>query len=358
MKRFVPVLLVIVLLVAIMVFELFRHLGAFRKIAPHFAGTCVAVPLDGSAEDILIDRGSQTAYLSVLDRRAVIAGQDATGTILKVDLDQKTLKPVAAIAEVPEGFRPHGLSLFTDSDDSQRLFVVNHPAGKPHTIEIFEREKKGSFQHAETVTNPWLLDPNAVVAVGPRQFYVVNMFGSPPGVRRALEFAFRLASASIVYYDGETMREVAEPVALGTGIAASADGGRVYVNEANAQRIRVYARDSASGDLELFQNVKIFSAGDNLRIAEDGAIWVAAHPRLSQLIRNLRDPKELAPTQVLRIAADPQTPDRLAEIYMNDGTEISAGSVAAVLGQRMLIGSLTEHKVLDCSLPFVFRDGQ
>jgi hypothetical protein len=43
---------------------------------------------------------------------------------------------------------------------------------------------------------------------------------------------------------------------------------------------------------------------------------------------------------------------------MNDGGEISAGSVAAVLEKRMLIGSLTEHKMMECTLPWVFRDGE
>jgi arylesterase/paraoxonase len=262
------------------------------------------------------------------------------------------------VSGAPAGFRPHGLSLYTDADGGQRLFVINHPGDQPHTVEIFERAKDGTFQHSETITNPLLLDPNAIVAVGPRQFYVVNRFGSPPGIRRAFEFALRLASASIVYFDGEAMREVAEPVALGMGIAASADGGRVYVSEANAHRLRVYSRDSASGDLELFQNINVYSASDNLSIAEDGAIWVAAHPRPIQLIRHLHDAKELSPTQVLRIAADPQTEDRITEIYMNDGSEISAGSVAVMFEKSMLIGSLTEPKILECSLPWVFRDGE
>jgi arylesterase/paraoxonase len=104
--------------------------------------------------------------------------------------------------------------------------------------------------------------------------------------------------------------------------------------------------------------VNIYSAGDNLSIAEDGAIWIAAHPRPIQLIRHLKDPSELSPTQVIRVAADPQTEDRITEIYMNDGGEISAGSVAAVLEKRMLIGSLTEHKMMECTLPWVFRDGE
>lgn len=355
MRRVFLVSLIVVTLLAIFVVEGFRHAGAFRKIAPHFAGTCQAVPLPGSAEDIQIDRAGRLAYLSVLDRRAVFDGKDVSGTILKVDLNARRLGAVPALANAPADFRPHGLSLYIAPDGSQRLFVISRAPGKPPTVEIFERGAAGRFAHLETLHNPLLLDPDAIVAVGPRQFYVANLFGAPPGFQRVAEVLFRRAIADIVYYDGDAMRVVGDALALGAGIAATADGGRVYVSEANAHRLRVYSRDSATGDLELFQNVRIPSAGDNLNVAEDGAIWVTAHPNALKLVRHLRDPRERAPTQILRIAADPQAPDRIGEVYMNDGTEISAGSVAAVLGKRMLIGSLTEHKILDCSLPWTFR---
>jgi hypothetical protein len=34
-------------------------------------------------------------------------------------------------------------------------------------IEIFERGRDGTFQRGETIVNPWLVDPNAIAAVGP-----------------------------------------------------------------------------------------------------------------------------------------------------------------------------------------------
>ncbi len=351
MKRALPVLVVVLTLIAIMVFEVFRHAGAFRNIRPHFAGSCQSVPLAGSAEDIQIDRAAGLAYLSVLDRRAVFDGQDVRGTILKIDPNAAEPSAAAALTTVPDDFRPYGLSLFTAVDGSQRLFVISHPRDKPHTVEIFERAADGRFAHLETIHNPWLLDPHAIVAVGSRQFYVVNLFGAPPGVQRVIEVLFRRALANIAYYDGDAMRAVADPVALGAGIAASADGGRVYVSEANAHRLRVYSRDSATGELTLYQNVNIYTAGGNLNVAEDGAIWVAGHPKVVQLVRHWRDARELAPTQILRVAADPQTPKRVSEVYLNDGKEIAAGSVAAVLGNRLLIGAIMEERILDCRLP-------
>lgn len=350
MKRRVAILLIVVALLAVLVFDALVKGGVFVKIAPHFAGTCQSVPLPGSAEDIQVDRAAGIAYLSVLDRRAVLAGQDVHGTILKVDLNAESLGAVAGVSNAPPDFRPHGLSLYTADDGSQRLFAISHPADKPHTVEIFERGADGLFAHLETIHNPLLVNPNAIVAVGPRQFYVANYSGRPRGMARFFEIYFRRALSEIVYFDGDAMRAVDEPIALGTGIAASADRGRIYVSEASARRLRVYARDSETGDLALVEYVDIKAAGDNVNVAEDGGIWIAAHPKPYRLLKHIQNPAIKAPTQILRVAADPQTEDRVTEVYLDDGDEISAGTVAAVLGQRLLIGSLTDHKILVCQI--------
>lgn len=372
MKRSASIFLVILALLAVLTFDILIKAGAFVRIEPHFAGTCEPLPLPGSAEDIQIDRAAGVAYLSVLDRRAVLEGKDVSGTILRLpmlasgvmveytdlqgapavtEVNFGSLDVVSAVTNVPQGFLPHGLSLYSPQDAPQRLFAINHPAGKPRTVEIFERGTDGLFAHVETIHNPLLVDPNAIVAVGPRRFYVANFSGAPPGIERFIEMFFGRALAVIVYFDGDAMRAVDEPIALGTGIAASADGGRVYVSEANAHRVRVYSRDSATGDLTLFEYVDIHLAGDNLNVAEDGAIWVAAHPKPYMLLKHLQDPARHSPTQILRVAADPLAENRIKEIYLNAGEEISAGSVAAVLGNHLLIGSITEHKVLVCRLP-------
>lgn len=351
MRSRVAILLIVVGLIAVLVFHALVKAGALVRIEPHFAGTCEKVPLSGSAEDIQVDRATGHAYLSVLDRRAVIEGKDVTGTILSVDLNAQALAAAEAITGAPPDLRPHGLSLYAPPDGAKRLFVISHPRDKPHTVEIFELGSDGLFAHVETIHNPLLVAPNAIVAVGPRQFYVANFSGAPPGVGRFMEMYFGRALAEIVYFDGEVMRPVDEPIALGTGIAASADGGRVYVSEASARRMRIYSRDSETGDLALVEYVDLNTIPDNLNVAEDGAIWIAAHPKPYQLLKHLQDPSRQAPTQVLRVAADPQAENRMQVIYLNTGEEISAGSVAALLGKRLLIGSITEHEILDCRLP-------
>jgi arylesterase/paraoxonase len=351
MRRAAAGLLIVLALLAALVFHALVKARAFARTEPHFTGACEPLPLPGSAEDIQIDRETGLAYLSVLDRNAVRKGGDATGTVLAVDLDAETLAVVEAVTGAPADFRPHGMSLYTAPDGSQRLFVISHPQGKPHTVEVFERGADGLFEHLETLHNPLLFAPNAIVAVGPRQFYVANFSGASPGIERFIEMYFGRALAEIVYFDGDVMRAVDAPIALGTGIAASADGGRVYVSEANAQRLRIYSRDSETGDLVLVEYVDIHTVPDNLNVAEDGAIWIAAHPKPYQLLKHLQDPARQSATQVLRVASDPQAENRIQEIYLNAGDEISAGSVGAVSGKQLLIGSITEHKILVCNLP-------
>jgi len=351
MRRSVFILLIVLALLVVLTFDILIKAGAFVRIEPHFAGTCEPLALPGSAEDIQVDRAAGLAYLSVLDRRAVRQGKDVVGTIVAVDLNAEALGISPVLVDAPADFRPHGLSLYSPPDGPQRLFAISHPLSKPHTVEIFERGADGLFHHLETFHNPLLVDPNAIVAVGPRQFYVANFSGASPGIERFMEMYFGRALAEIVYFDGEVMRAVDEPIAFGTGIAASADGGRVYVSEANARRLRIYSRDSETGDLALVEDVDIDTIPDNLNVAEDGAIWIAAHPKPYQLLKHLRDPARQSATQVLRVAGDPQAENRIQEIYLNAGDAISAGSVAALLGKRLLIGSMIEPELLDCRLP-------
>lgn len=350
-RRIFAVLAIILVALALVTLDVLSHFGVFRKLEPNFAGTCESLPLSGSAEDIQIDRNAGIAYLSVLDRRGQIEGRDVRGTVLNLAIDSRPYSTTPALIDAPPDFRPHGMSLYTAPDGSQHLFVLSHPPGAPHTVEVFLRNADGHFAHTETIHNPLLFSPNAIVAVGERQFYVANDSGARGKFERTTEILFRRALSNIAYYDGTTMRVVDDALGAGTGIAASADGGRVYLSEFSAHRVRTYSRDSATGDLDVLEAIDVYSAPDNLNVAEDGAIWVAAHPSELKVIQHFRNARKLAPTQVLRIAADPATSPRIGEVYLNDGSEISAGSVAAVAGNHLLIGAITDPKILICRLP-------
>ena len=56
-----------------------------------------------------------------------------------------------------------------------------------------------------------------------------------------------------------------------------------------------------------------------------------------------------APSQVLRIDVSAEKPE-IQEIYLNAGQQISTGSVGATYGNKLLIGSITDRKLLICEM--------
>lgn len=352
LRRIVASAAILALLVAAAALFLLNRTGAFVRLSPHFAGSCESLAVPGSSADIRIDRATGAAYLSVLDRRQPAPeSSDTTGTVLRLDDPESSPRVAApALNDVPPGFRPRGLSLYAAPDGRQWLFALSDPPGAPHTVEIFLRAGDGRFSHHETLHNPLLFSPHSIVAVGERQFYVTNDSGARTGFERLTERAFGRALSALVYYDGSAMRVVDGAVAGGTGIAASADGGRIYVGQSGTRSLRVYARDSATGELTPVEDINIYSTPDGLDVAEDGAIWVAAHPNALEFARHLEDARRRAATQVLRVSADPMSERRLGEVYLSRGDELSAGSIAAATGDGFLLGAVLDPKVLACHL--------
>jgi arylesterase/paraoxonase len=102
--------------------------------------------------------------------------------------------------------------------------------------------------------------------------------------------------------------------------------------------------------LRYAETIPLGSSPDNITTDESGNLWIAAHPKLLSLMRAFRNASSVAPTQVFEVLPGAQDPGRVSEVYLNRGEELSAGSVAAVHGGRMLIGSVIEPRLLDCRL--------
>ena len=183
--------------VVVVLLDFMRHGGQFRTLKPHTPGVCTPVPLTASAEDIQIDRARGIAYLSLLDRRAGMQGIETQGDLYALDLNTEPLQGDSALARVPSGFHPHGLSLYRVGDGSLRLFAISHPKGQPHTVEIFEQGTEGGFRPVATITDPALRSPNAIAAIGARQFYVANDSGAHNAWQRFSELVLRRGLAEI-----------------------------------------------------------------------------------------------------------------------------------------------------------------
>ena len=131
----------------------------FHAFDPGFAGTCAAVSIAGSSEDIQVDAQRGLAYLSVLDRASLARHEQVDGTVMLLDLNLAEPAPRAAMAYDPPGFRPHGLSVFTRGGEPARLFAISHRPDGSHAVEIAEQDANGAFVPKESVTDPAFVQP-------------------------------------------------------------------------------------------------------------------------------------------------------------------------------------------------------
>lgn len=87
-----------------------------------------------------------------------------------------------------------------------------------------------------------------------------------------------------------------------------------------------------------------------MEIDEDGELWIGAHPQLLTTAKHFKDPMTPSPSQVIHVTPREGGGYDVEEVYLDEGDEISASSVAAARGSRLLIGAIFEAKFLDCRL--------
>lgn len=324
------------------------RMNAFTSVEGEIPWACESISLPGSAEDIVIDRMRGVAYLSVLDRRALLSNRNIRGVILALDLETDPVGVFLPLSETPSHLHPHGLSLYQDAAGNTRLFVINHPRERgqgPEAVEIFERRDDGLLHHVRTVSSPLLNSPNDIQATGPEQFIAVNDTGAVNRFQRIQEFLVGAGLARAVVYDGRVMRVAADGLAGGAGIAQAGD--RFIISETQGKRLRIMTADAA-GNLTEYSRVPMPAFPDNIDVDATGKLWVAEHPNGMALGRHFGDKDYPAPSRFYRLDADGSGLELMAA---DSGLRHPAGSVAARYGDRLLLGSITATKVLVCQMP-------
>jgi arylesterase/paraoxonase len=342
-------LLLVVLLVAAWLARTLWLAGVFRTLEPHFAGHCTEVAGIPGPEDLTIHPRTGVAYVSACDRFAVERGESPRGALYAYPLDSPSPSPVNLTSAELTDACPHGISLHVAPDGNDRLFVIVH-RGERHSIEVYDLEGE-RLVHRESLADPLLVSPNDLAAVGREELYVTNDHGWPPGFARTLEEWLRLPLATVVRWDGARFSKVASGIRVANGIQAGADGRTLFVAGSLDRAVYVYERDDASGALAHREKVPVGTVPDNLELDAEGALWIGAHPKALELVRYRNGRAPRAPSQVVRAGREADGRWTVEEVFLDTGETLSASSVAAVHGDRLLIGGIYEPRLLDCRLP-------
>jgi arylesterase/paraoxonase len=337
------------LVVAGFLVKTFYDAGEFRDLKPHFNGQFVSIAGVFSSEDITIHQKSGMAFISSADRRAQWSegGRPRQGAIYGFDLNSGNPELVDLTAEFSKEFNPHGIGLWV-MEDKLAVFVVNH-SREGHFVEIFDyREDK--LVHRESVTGPLMHSPNDVLPVSDDAFYVTNDHGNSSELGRLAEEYLQLARSFVLYYDGNSFRIVAKQLSYANGINMSPDGKTVYVAATVGQKICVYDRAAHSGDLTLRDTIELETGVDNVEIDANGDLWIGSHPKLLTFVKYSQDPKNISPSQVLKVAIEENGGHTVEEIYLCNGKHLSGSSVAAVFKDKLLIGSVFDDHFLLCRI--------
>ncbi len=349
MKRGLLITLLILILLSVgWVVELLWSAGQFKKIDSHFIGECNPVAGLIGPEDITIHPKTGIAYISACDRRAVSSGKPGKGGIFAYDLNTAEPKLINLTPDADPDFQPHGISLYSEEGGRAVLFSVNHQGGK-HKIEIYDL-KNGQLYHTKTLSDPTLVSPNDLVAVGPDKFYVTNDHRYASGIKRTMEEYLKLRLSNVLFYTGSKFIEAASGIGYANGINLSTDGRILYLCAVTERSLYVYDRNTTTNKISYREKIKLNTGVDNIEIDNAGSLWIGAHPKLLSFVKHSKDHTQISPSQILHLVPRSDGGYEITEMYLNTGEEISGSSVCAVGNNRMLIGSVFDPKFLDCQI--------
>ncbi|XP_070767601.1 serum paraoxonase/arylesterase 2-like isoform X2 [Enoplosus armatus] len=324
---------------------------ASRELVQNHLPNCVALKnLDYGSEDITI-LGDGLAFISTGLKYPGLPSSDVPGKIFSLDMQDSRMKPVEL--RMPrnfdlESFNPHGISVYTDPNDTIYLFVVNHPELKSQ-VELFRFvEDDLSLVHLKTIKHELLHSVNDIVAVGVDSFYATNDHYFTNEILKGLvETLLAQPWANVVYYSPEEVKVVSEGYYFANGINISPDKRHIYVVDLLDHNVHVLERKEDNA-LVSVKSVAVGSLCDNVEVdPETGDLWLGCHPNGWKAF--IFDPKDPPGSEVINIQNIHSDQPVVTQVYADDGHVIIGSSVAATYGGKLLIGSVF-HKAMCCDL--------
>jgi arylesterase / paraoxonase len=229
------------------------------------------------------------------------------------------------------------------TDSTYKIMAINHtPQG--HFIEIFKLNGE-QLTFEKTLTDASMISPNDVVMIDENRFYFTNDHKYTKGFGRYIEDYAGYAASNVIFFDGENYREVAKGIAYANGINFDAKRNLLFVASPRKFLIKVFSVKT-NGDLEFIEDIDCNTGVDNIEFDTEGNLWVGAHPNLLRFAAYAKGKEDTSPSEIIKITYKNKNNYTVETIYMEDGSEMSASTVAAPFGNFLITGNVMDDEFL------------
>jgi len=342
MKILKRVLLIALVLVLLFIGYIFISTGYFRTIENKFDGEIVkSISLPG-AEDITVSLRDSFAIVSSTNRASYPAEKEEEGGLYLMELNSGDFNIKHLTKSYTNSFAPHGISMIK-KDSIYSVMAINHTL-KGHSIEVFDLKNK-MLKHRKTLTDTTMVSPNDLVMIDENSFYFTNDHGHTQGLVRLLEDYVGLALSNVIYFDGKTYSEAASGISYANGINFDSKRNLIFVASARKFLVKVYKRNT-NGSLTFIEDIPCGTGVDNIEFDEEGNLWLGGHPNLLKFAAHNKGKEAYSPSEIIKITYRGTNDYKLESIYLEDGTKMSASSVAAPFGDYLLTGNVKDDAFL------------
>jgi arylesterase/paraoxonase len=352
-KSSVTWLMVLLVLTAFFVLRWLTAAGLFTSVTAVSPSICRAIPGIPGPEDFEVDAAHDAIIVSSTNRRVPKSAPDPRDGLYLLKLSDPSAPPVK-LDSGSKDFHPHGISLYRAPNGDETLMAINHRKDGTQTVEIlgltYDNGVARLMAHS-SIEGGLLISPNDVFAVGPDRFYVSNDHATKTPLGRFAEDYLLWPHADLLYFNGSNFRIPVQGMAFPNGVYVTPDGTHLYISVTSERRIIAMSREPFFGNLTEIGSLSLPMRPDNISADAQGRLIVAGHPSLIRVNQFRADPSKPSPSEVMRVTLDKAgVPAGYEIIFANDGGLIGASSSAAIVGKRLLIGSVLDDKMLDCQM--------
>ena len=342
MHRAKITILILFALIIFFVTYIFITTGFFRTIENNFNGEIVKkIPVPG-AEDIMVSLTDSFAIISSTDRRGIQPENERKDGLYYLDLKNGNYEMTYLTGSFHKPFHPHGISMIK-SGQTYRVMAINHTSDG-HSIEVFELVGN-ELTFVKSLTDPSMVSPNDVVMLDSERFYFTNDHRYTKGIGRLLEDYAGLAISNVVYFDRSKYQTVADGIAYANGINYDQSRKLMFVASPRGFLVNVYSKNE-DGSLDFVESIPCGTGVDNIEFDTEGNLWIGAHPNLLRFAAYAKGKEETSPSEIIKIDYRGEGHYTLETVYVEDGSTMSASTVAARFGELILVGNVMDKEFL------------